>query len=781
LYEPEKTKPGVIMITKPLILAVFLVLAATSHAGQCGFCLAWEKEIEHQSVQATDLDGDGLSEILFFTYASKGEKDYLFTALNIFGEIIWQTWVDEESESIYFEDVNNDGLKEIFFTQDIDPFDQELGIRRMRITCMDSAGKLLWSHEFHAHLGPFEMFRRYEYFFSDVNHDGCKEILVANYIFDRKGLTVHEYEKDFSVIDVLDIDGDGQEELVLKKASHDFYRTLSGYRFIYKIIELDGTVIWEKEFLEPSFLRILDINDEKRLFLLHLDSVSEITLDDTVKWNVAFDLNPRGLLMEPEIFARDINCDTHTEYVIIAMDSPREYGKSYVYVYDDELNVLWDYKDPVFWADVYDLDHDGHYEVLTRNRYYDRPPFYRVFDDKGDEKWNIVFETSAFGPDVIDIDADGDLEVVFHVTPPRERKKSDDLSLKEALERLKTLISDIGGTWSEYLYVFNSEGILEAQFEVPGSANSKFGDFDSDGDLDLLCYSDLFGKKMVLCANTTYQGALDEMCTEENMLRKVDLGEKWFKRNVYIHARLWFEYEKVKYILDNTYLLYTQYRTEFSILLAIGALCCFGGAFLVIRILRKSESLWEVQWGAKKAVLYLVFSVMVPPVALLYFIYKILKSPPDYRKVLGFVRPTRAQALISAGAGTLLFLGCYAMLILLALYRIPLPSNSTNEYLVKNYLTVAAFLWLVSAPIVEEIVFSGHLYPILRNKMGVKLGILLISLLFSVLHLNPTIIPVYFLGTVPKLYAYERTHCIYIPMTIHFFYNFIVLMLSSLM
>ncbi|MBU7013661.1 MAG: hypothetical protein HXS43_02420, partial [Theionarchaea archaeon] len=208
---------------------------------------------------------------------------------------------------------------------------------------------------------------------------------------------------------------------------------------------------------------------------------------------------------------------------------------------------------------------------------------------------------------------------------------------EEAIERLKSLSLDVRDAWSEYLYVFNSEGILEAQFEVPGSSTTSFADFDSDGDLDLLCYSDFFGRKMVLCANTTCHGVLDEMCTEEKTLRNVDLGEKWFKRNAYIHARLWFEYENLKHILDNTYLLYTRYRTEFSILLVIGALCCFGGAFLVIRVLRKNESEWEVQWGVKKTILYIVFSVMVPPVALVFFIYKIIKSPPDYRKILGFV------------------------------------------------------------------------------------------------------------------------------------------------
>lgn len=782
VHQPENpTHPVFFMMVKPLILVAFLLLAATSLSGQCGFSLAREKEIKHDGVQVTDLDGDGYSEILFFTSVSKGEKDYILTALNVFGETIWQTWVDEESDALYCEDVDNDGLKEIFFTQDLGPYYQEPGIRRMRITCASNTGNLLWSHEFCIHLGPNELSRRYEYFFSDITHDGYKEILVADYILDRKGFTVHEYEEDFAVVNILDIDEDGQEELVLKKSSHDFFRTLSGYSFIYRIIECDGTPIWEKEFLEPSFLHVLDVNGEKRLFLLQLDNVSEITLEDTVKWSISFDANPGGLLVEPEIFVCDLNCDSRIEYVIIAMDSPREYGKSHVYVYDDQLNRLWDHEGPVFWADVYDLDQDNHYEVLTRNWFYDHPPFYRVFDDKGDEIWNIVFETSASGPDIIDIDADGDNEVVFHVTPPQDKKKSDDLSLEEALERLKALTLDAGDAWSEYLYVFNSKGILEAQFEVPGSSTTNFGDFDSDGDLDLLCYSDFLERKMVLCANTTCHGVLDEMCTEQETLRNVDLGGKWFKRNAYIHARLWFEYENLKHILDNTYLLYTRYRTEFSILLVIGTLCCFGGAFLVIRILRKNESEWDVQWGVKKAILYLVFSVMVPPVALVFFIYKIIKSPPDYRKILGFVRPTRTQTLISGIAGTLLFLGSYAMLILLALYRVPLPSSSENEYLVENYLVVAIFLWLVTAPIVEEIVFSGYVYPILRKKWGVRPGILLISLLFSLLHLNPTIIPVYFMGTVPKVYAYERTHCIYIPMVIHFFYNFIVLMLSSLL
>ena len=68
-----------------------------------------------------------------------------------------------------------------------------------------------------------------------------------------------------------------------------------------------------------------------------------------------------------------------------------------------------------------------------------------------------------------------------------------------------------------------------------------------------------------------------------------------------------------------------------------------------------------------------------------------------------------------------------------------------------------------------------------RTKYGVKPGILGVALLFAVLHLELVMVPILFVGAVIKLYAYERTHCLYVPVLIHFIYNLVVVLLTSLL
>lgn len=757
--------------------AIFLFLITTSYTDpQYEFRLVLEKEFKYVDIQIADLDGDGLSEILFFTSVTEGEKDHLLTALNVCGETIWQTWVDESSRTVYFEDADNDGQKEIFFTQDIDPYKQEPGIKEMRITCIDD-GIVLWSHQFQAHLGPYETFRQFEYLFSDVNNDGYKEILAANYVFDRNGTILHQYDEDFSIFEVTDIDGDAQEEIFLKKVSHDFYLTLSDNSFRYKIVEIDGSLIWEEEFSEPTFLHVLDIEGEKRIFILQLDETFEITLDNTEKWRVSFDSDPCGIPVDPEILVCDINCDNRVEYVITTMDCIKDYGKGSIHVYDTQLHTLWEHTDPVFKTYARDFNQDNRYEFLTKYKFFSRFPFYKMFNDQGIEMWNLVFETSVYGPDIIDLDADGLSEIVFNVYPP-VRKEKTNATLKELLEKLKTLSFDNDKS-TNYLYVFDSEGVLEKQFEIPFSSSTNFYDFDDDGDLDLLFYTIISGRKIYLYTNTLYKGALDEISVEEKKIGEVDLGEKWFKRNAYINVWSSYKYEEIKNILDDTSLLYTRYKKEFSILLEIVIFLCVASSAWLARRLERRESEWEL-WSVKKVVLYLALSVLLPPAALIYFICTIWKSS-EYKKALGFTRPTKRQILISAVVGGLLFLTGWIVLVLLAMNHVTLPDTSSAEYIVEHYFVIAVFLWAVTAPIVEEIAFSGHLYPVVRTKWGVRPGIVMTAILFSVLHLSPVVLPVFFVGALIKLYAYERTHCIYIPVIIHFTNNFIVLMVGSLL
>jgi membrane protease YdiL (CAAX protease family) len=136
--------------------------------------------------------------------------------------------------------------------------------------------------------------------------------------------------------------------------------------------------------------------------------------------------------------------------------------------------------------------------------------------------------------------------------------------------------------------------------------------------------------------------------------------------------------------------------------------------------------------------------------------------------------------ILSAIVGVILLFTSWGVSFLVAINHISTPSATTQE-LVESSLMIAVFLIVITAPFVEEILFSGYMYPVLRRKLGTRGGITLTALIFAVLHLRVISIPLFFVGAVLKTYAYERTHCIYVPMIIHLVNNALVVSLISLL
>jgi hypothetical protein len=261
----------------------------------------------------------------------------------------------------------------------------------------------------------------------------------------------------------------------------------------------------------------------------------------------------------------------------------------------------------------------------------------------------------------------------------------------------------------------------------------------------------------------------------------VDFGSKGFERNARRHVRLYYEYEKIKYLLDNTHILIMNYRTEFQLFLLAVVIILSGLSVYLTRTLKKKETAWEPQWGIKRVIGFIVGTLFVPPALLIYIVYRVKKSTGEYREILGIIRPTVKQVVVSVVIGTALFFISWCLLILFSLNGITPPDSSSTERFIKTYFEIAILLWVITGPIVEEIVFSGYVYPVVRTKYGVKPGILGVALLFAVLHLELVMVPILFVGAVIKLYAYERTHCLYVPVLIHFIYNLIVVLLTSLL
>lgn len=91
----------------------------------------------------------------------------------------------------------------------------------------------------------------------------------------------------------------------------------------------------------------------------------------------------------------------------------------------------------------------------------------------------------------------------------------------------------------------------------------------------------------------------------------------------------------------------------------------------------------------------------------------------------------------------------------------------------KDWLIVGlmAFSAAIVAPIAEEVIFRGYLYPVTKHFAGRWIGMVATSLLFAAGHGNvPLLLPLFLLGILMAL-AYEWTGSLWAAISIHFFFN----------
>jgi hypothetical protein len=81
------------------------------------------------------------------------------------------------------------------------------------------------------------------------------------------------------------------------------------------------------------------------------------------------------------------------------------------------------------------------------------------------------------------------------------------------------------------------------------------------------------------------------------------------------------------------------------------------------------------------------------------------------------------------------------------------------------------------APIVEELIFRGLLYPMLKKHIGVFWGCVTSSLLFSFIHDNVLSFALLFLISAYLTFLYERNNNLLVPIAGHVFFNVIMLSL----
>lgn len=702
------------------------------------FCLVWEIEFEFVWIglaHFADIDSNGLLDIIVLGQLS-GEENPAIYCFNPYGKEIFRS--NFEFTLFFSTDLKNDGTLELFYLRDISGNEES----NTRIEVLNAQGDILWWYDCTLD-NPY-------FTFHDITDDGVKEIFVGNLVFDAGGNVLQTFAESFECIGVGDFNEDGNDEILLLKQ----LKSMPPGEDVFQIVRLDGEVLWEyhvtksREESENAWIQLVDVDadDKKEVVLVRDDLVYQLSPKDFSEMVILqLPEEVESCLFFPHLEVVDIDGDGNNEYTVY-VENTFVTGREKLYQFDENKNLLWTYKD-VNSLVREDLENDGKVEFIFKRSEDIDGDILEVLDCNGEQRWWMFFD-DRMGFEISDIDNGGEKEIVTYT-----HKSSNE----------------------SYIHVFNPQGELKHAAAIEQNSIVEFNDFDSDNDLDLLIltFTEYPGSKLCLYSNSLHQGVLDEISDKSKTLQKAP-GGRFEKGNL-----IEYTWKKFTYALKHPLLLKTKYNTEALLFLLFSIFLFIGSSFYATRFLKKRETEWNVFWSSKKFLLYFVWYILLPPLFLIYFIYKIFKSPLDYRKALGFTRITRRDILISVIITVILLFVNASFSFLLALSGTSPPDISGTEYLVKNYLAIAFMLIVVTAPIGEEIVVSGHLYPILRSRFGVNLGILLTALLFSAMHLELILVPLFLMGALVKTYAYERTHCIYIPMMIHFINNLTVVSLIS--
>lgn len=86
-------------------------------------------------------------------------------------------------------------------------------------------------------------------------------------------------------------------------------------------------------------------------------------------------------------------------------------------------------------------------------------------------------------------------------------------------------------------------------------------------------------------------------------------------------------------------------------------------------------------------------------------------------------------------------------------------------------LGLLALVAVVGAPLSEEVIFRGYIYPVFKKFAGMSLAILFSGALFAVVHNNlAALLPLFVLGMVLAI-LYEATGSLWMPIAVHLVFN----------
>ena len=91
-----------------------------------------------------------------------------------------------------------------------------------------------------------------------------------------------------------------------------------------------------------------------------------------------------------------------------------------------------------------------------------------------------------------------------------------------------------------------------------------------------------------------------------------------------------------------------------------------------------------------------------------------------------------------------------------------------------------AIMAVIIAPVVEEVVFRGYIYPVCKRYTGRIIATFFASLFFSAVHFHiPALLPLFILAIILTI-AYELSGSIWVPISIHACFNGFTLLIQEL-
>jgi membrane protease YdiL (CAAX protease family) len=220
------------------------------------------------------------------------------------------------------------------------------------------------------------------------------------------------------------------------------------------------------------------------------------------------------------------------------------------------------------------------------------------------------------------------------------------------------------------------------------------------------------------------------------------------------------------------------WRAEAVIQLIAGVVACIFTGLLVAVVLQKSGLAAFKSPDGFADILLATLSFQGAAWILIFIFLK--RQGINWRDAFGLRNAhLKKSLLLAAGAMVLALLPVLYLqqLSALALQKIGWPpedqravlliSNAGSPWL-RGYL---AFFAMVLAPVAEEFIFRGVLFPFVKQLGRPKLAWFGVSFLFAAIHLNaPTFVPLFVLALV-FTWLYDTTDCLLAPIAAHSLFN----------